>query len=393
MKRIFLYLGIILLFLYILFYPFGNLIIDNIKIFNIDINIHPIDIIALFSIPLFILSKYKRPVYYFYLMDFIYIAIFSNLISIVFIPYKSVFLGSLYLIRLISYIVFSVVIWNVIIIFPKLKIYLNKVIFIIILLISILGWLQYFFYFDMRVLEYSGWDNHYGRITAPFLDPTYTSVILLLGLIFIFKFYLIKRKKIFILFLILILITILFTYSRATIFTLLIIAGIELIKLMKKKGLILLTAIILAIFLLPRIASEGTRLERTQSIIQRVQNYKETSSIYIQKPIFGWGFSNLCYLRYTRSGGNINSHSCSGSDSSILFILATTGLVGFLVLANIIKNISLHLKNNIYSNILKLSFLSVFIHSFFANSIFYSYIMGWFSILLALAFEEITEKK
>jgi len=190
-----------------------------------------------------------------------------------------------------------------------------------------------------------------------FLDPAYLSLLLVLGII-------LSPSKLIDIFLTL---TLAFTYSRAGY-----LAFLPAVVFQSKYLLIVLLGFL--ILILPRPAGESVRLERTASITQRLENYKETLSIIKSSPLIGVGFNNLCLAK----NSDFSSHSCSGSDSSLLFILATTGIIGLISFIYLLTKIW-----EASDNILKISMVALGVHSLFSNSIFYSWIMGICFILLA----------
>jgi O-antigen ligase len=178
-----------------------------------------------------------------------------------------------------------------------------------------------------------------------------------------------------------------FTYSRAG--YLAFIAGVMAIVYFEKrfkKLLLLIPGIILIAFLLPTTKNHSIELFRSFSALSRIENYEATLKIFSKSPVFGVGYNNMC-LSYQKYIGpqDFSSHACSGSDSSILFVLATTGVLGLIVFIFSILGIAKSLPRNSYLIILATSFTALFVHSIFGNSMFYPWIMGWIVILFALA--------
>jgi hypothetical protein len=81
---------------------------------------------------------------------------------------------------------------------------------------------------------------------------------------------------------------------------------------------------------------------------------------------------------------SFESHACSGSDSSLLFILTTTGIIGFMAFAFSIFRIRGFIQHSSNYLLLAVSFIALLVHSLFSNSMFYPWIMGWMVILLAV---------
>jgi O-antigen ligase len=116
------------------------------------------------------------------------------------------------------------------------------------------------------------------------------------------------------------------------------------------------------------------------SIVQRGQSWQEGVNIWRQNPVFGVGFNTLRY--YRRNQDTLGSdwqvtHAGAGLDNSFLFILSTTGIVGFLAYLNLLK----HLWKR--SIIIKLSLIAAMSHALFQNSLFYPLVMIWMWLLLA----------
>ena len=117
---------------------------------------------------------------------------------------------------------------------------------------------------------------------------------------------------------------------------------------------------------LPRPGGEGVKLERVFSLNQRFANYREGLQLIKLSPVFGLGFNTMRYYR-----NDFVSHAAAGLDSSLLFVLATTGIIGLLTYLNLLKSLWQT------SLLVKLSLSAVLVHSLFQNSFFYPLIMIW----------------
>jgi len=228
----------------------------------------------------------------------------------------------------------------------------------------IFGFIQYIFWPDFTYFSTLNWDPHLYRLLGTFFDPTFTGLIFLL---FLIKIYFSSQTK---LFLIPIYFGLALTYSRSSLLAFMIVfAFIAIIKKNLKIFLISLLIFVSTIIILPRMPGEGTKLERTSSIKAKIANYKSGLKLFFTSPIVGVGYNNLSTIRPDK-----NSHANSGFDGSLLTICVTTGLIGLFLFSKIfIQNLgSLY-----WQSIL----LTVFIHSLFANSLLYPW------ILFFLAFE------
>ncbi|KKP40729.1 hypothetical protein A2130_04075 [Candidatus Woesebacteria bacterium GWC2_33_12] len=328
-------------------FPFGQLVKWN--------GINLFDVLVLILAVLTFFKKAKYPKWYRYFIYFILAGLFSLVVNYKLTEIKSV----LYLVRLLSYSYVAIYVAN----FVKKKLAISYWLLAVSVAGATFGWLQYLFLPDVRFLKFFGWDDHLYRMVGTFFDPTYLALIILLGIIIaVFT----KKTKTFYF----LLISLAFTYSRATYLAL----GLFLVY--KRKFLAILVFVI-TVFLLPKMLSEGTNFGRVVSNQNKILNYVETIKVVKKSPAIGVGFNNFCLAR---ENVDPDSHSCFGSDSSLLLILATTGVVGFILFLNFV----LHLPN---SSVLISSFLLVLVHSMFANSLFYPHIMFWLFSLVGLESE------
>ncbi|MCW1949026.1 MAG: O-antigen ligase family protein [Candidatus Shapirobacteria bacterium] len=234
----------------------------------------------------------------------------------------------------------------------------------------IFGLIQYFFWPDFTYFDIINWDPHLYRLVSTYFDPTFTGLIYLL---FIIKLFLDKKTPYRWPLLIISYLTLALTYSRSTLLSLIFVSGF--IGWKNKKISIFLSSLLLVlatILLLPRQAGEGTKLERTSSITAKIENYQEGLSLFKQYPIFGIGYNNIPFFKKTT---NEMSHSNSGFDSSLLTILISTGIIGGVLFTIGFKKI--FIQSNL---IIQSCLVGIFIHSLFANSLLYPW------ILLALVF-------
>ncbi len=391
-KRRFEKIAKLLIFIFICIFPLGQLLRLELKAFGFNFAFHPVDFVAFLTTPIFLIKVEKKHQVIRSIKAFLTVCLFSFVLSISYFKIKELFIGSLYLLRLFFYFSFFATTYylvenNII----KRKTLFNSLIFIS-LIVGIFGLIQYIFFPDLRFLKYFGWDDHLYRLVGTFLDPGYTALILVFGFLLLIQSKDINLKlKILLSCLLLILISL--TYSRASYFSL--VAGILvlfLIRNISKSFFIFFTVLLLvSILFLPRFSSEGTRLERVASINARVENYKNTFEIFKQNPLIGVGFNNICQARIKISPLELvdpKSHSCSGSDSSILLIIATTGVLGLITFINLGIVIFRNLRDDVYGKGFFSLAISLLLNSFFQNSIFYPWVMGFFGILLSISIKD-----
>ena len=376
------YYAFIIFILFFTLLPFGQLLRIEKNIFNFYVVIHPIDIIAILSLPyLFIV---KRTGLLKYVENFILIIIASFIFSLTIFEYSEIFRGSFYLFRLVSYFALANLTYYLSHRLNSSKILL-KIIQTSIFIFMIFGLYQFFYFYDLRDLYYVGWDDHYYRLTSTFFDPGFSASILIVGLFIFIRNRLIKNNWLNISVILLFLVSIFLTFSRAGYLALLIVTIIN-FKNYINKILIAFILLLTIILIIPKPQSSGVELYRLFSIKSRLINYSDTLEIFKKYPLFGIGFNNLCiYKTNYLLSDNIYSHSCSGSDSSLFLLLATTGVVGIITFINSAYLFNKYLKNDIYGNLLKISFLTILIGSFFNNNLFYNFLMGIIAVFIGLS--------
>lgn len=377
-----------LIFVYLAVFPFGQIIRMNIYFLGTLIPVHPIDIVAGLILLVFLFGKVKQPPVFKSVFAFLAASSFSLLLSTTKLSSLDLLPGALYLLRMIAHFSLIPIVWSVFSTKSK-KLTLFRSLLAVTVTVAVFGWIQYFWLPDLRDLKYLGWDDHYFRLFGTFLDPGFTGLILVFGSLLAFNSYLKRKESKYFFLMIFMLMSLLFTYSRAS--YLAFIAGFSYLLVATRKNLFKALLIIFVLFtaalpFLPRDISEGAKLERTYSIFARFNNWRDTISIYSKAPLFGVGYNNMCVSKVKYIGvENIASHACGGSDSSLLFVLATTGAVGFLIFINLLYNFSKYVKDEHFA----LAFIScgvaLLVHSFFVNSIFYAWIIGFMNILLAIS--------
>jgi O-antigen ligase len=249
--------------------------------------------------------------------------------------------------------------------------------------ISILGLVQFVLYPQLQNLSYLGWDPHYYRLFSTFFDPNFTGIIIvltiLLGIHLMQKnnnrwYYVLEFINAGALFL---------TYSRSSWGALIVSLCIWIIWTKRwVLGLIIVTCITI-LLLLPTPGGKTLRLFRTDSTFSRISNWKETIVLIQQTPIIGYGFNTLRYVHNDESiylPDTPVSRAASGVDNSFLFLLATTGIAGFVAYAWIIFRI---VRKN--TSLLMVCILAaVGFHCLFTNSLFYPWVMIWMWIFVGI---------
>lgn len=332
--------------------------IFRIDLFNTSFPLIDVAIVLLFITNIFYHLKNKtlkiNNKYFLYFLIFTWVFLFFNLFKYQISSLKPIF----YLIRftcLLSFFIFPLKVGD------KIK----NIFYISIIANIIFGFVQYFFWPNFTYFDASNWDPHLYRLVSTFFDPTFTGLIYLF---FIIKIFLDKKFPYRWLLLTFTYIAMVLTYSRSTYLTFLLAFTFIAIHLKKLKiFLISLLLITTTIFILPRQAGEGTKLERTSSIKAKIENYQEGWQTFTKSPLIGLGYNNLSFIRDIKIP---NSHANSGFDGSIMTLLTTTGILGTIIFLLGLKKIYLT------SSFVKKTFIiSILFHSIFANSLLYPWVL------------------
>ncbi len=259
--------------------------------------------------------------------------------------------------------------------------------------LALLGLVQLFVLPDLRLLEAQGWDPHYFRAASTFFDPNFLGAYLALTCLAVSQgFTKTRRLKIFLFnFVYLVL---LLTFSRSS--YLMFLASFSTFAILtgsKRKfieGLVLFAGLMVGFWIYTQLVSIPHGVDRKASASYRLSTWQQGLDVFQKSPVLGVGFNSYRYaIREYGLGGTqfLNSRGSTTNDLSLLYVAATTGVVGLasylFFLASIFATTRVTLKTNKYSVIL-LSFLAgLLIHSIFNNSLFYPFILIWIMILAA----------
>lgn len=229
-----------------------------------------------------------------------------------------------------------------------------------------IGLVQFVWYPDLRNLWYLGWDPHYYRVFATLLDPNYVGILLVLTIFILAFMYRRFGWQMGV-----VGVALLLTYSRSSYLALLAGVGVAIVFFKRwKEGLFLFLLFLLAIVYLPKAGGDTLSLDRYDSTVSRLQNWQQTVTEIAKRPVFGHGLG------------------VTGTDSSILYVGVTTGLVGLAgYLWLMVEQIILvrRSKNKPFRVLFYATFAALFVHSLFVNSLFYPWVMIWMWVLAGVA--------
>lgn len=257
-----------------------------------------------------------------------------------------------------------------------------------------LGFLQFIFFNDLRHIFYLGWDDHLYRLVSTVFDPNFA------GIMYVVIFYLFLAKTIknpfktayfdlivalFAFF------AIYLTYSRSALIALF--AGLVLFLFNSKKiGFVIIgvAAFLIPLFIVSDTHIEGLNPFRTASSLERVKSIEESFQIFKRAPVLGVGFNGFrdAQLRYkTRYRiGSSKSNADAGTNSSLLFVVATTGIVGAIFYIFSIWSIFRSINSEVQpqKKFIIYILVSVIIGSFFINVMFYTQILILLFLVISL---------
>lgn len=273
-------------------------------------------------------------------------------------------------------------------------------------LLSVAGFIQLYFVPDFEPFEELGWDPHKNRLLSTWFDPNFVGGFLAFSFTLLLGLY--KEKKKWRKFLAplgaVILAAVFFTYSRSAYLSLLI--GVFLFGLLRSWKIIVVGAIlsVLLVSFSPRaqervegfVTSVRSVVEENHSFADpssrlRFDSWREGYSLFLMEPLIGHGYNRYKYAANELGTLNdISIHSASGSDASLLNILATTGIVGFIFYALVYVSIFLPRAKirSAYTVAFICALIGLFVHSVFVNSLLYPLIMAPFWLSAGLIKDE-----
>lgn len=360
-----------------------------VTVYSHDIGLVLLGLYALFHIP----KKMPRPLLLSPIIAFVGICGFSLLVNVYRFPIPDMVSSALYAFRWAGYALLYILVlmWPVRPIFWLWGLYGAGS------LVAVLGLVQYVLYPALRNLQYLGWDPHLYRVFSTLLDPNFASMLFVLTLVLgIYLWRETAYKWIVGVGGVVTLIALFLTYSRSGYLALFVAMAVA-VWFYKhvRLALIVMVLFIGVLFVLPKPSGEGVQLLRTASTFARIGNWQRGMTLISEQPLFGYGFNTLRYVQRARGwtdGSEHISHAAAGLDSSLQFVWATTGVLGFGAYVWLLASaVSLGVKAKRSKRFMTAGFVvvasvaSIAVHSQFSNSLFYPILMIWWWVLLGSA--------
>ena len=314
-----------------------------------------------------------------YGLFFILIALLSLIFTPLHLTFSEFMISFSYTLRFLIYLLFFWIIYSGV--FKEFKKNIRFTLLFSGIGLSILGLLQFVLFPNLQSLQNQGWDPHYFRTVSTFLDPNFAGAYFVLTLLLLIQNFAIAKKWNLFIFTI-VYIALLTTFSRSS-YIMFLISGIILSILRKSRKLFISTIILFAILMLgfylyTLLVAKPRGIDREQSASYRLGTWENGLAIFQKSPILGVGFNAYKYAldKYHLSDSQfLQSRGATTNDSSLLYVLSTTGIVGFLIYSLFLFSI---IKQGLINNkFLVAAIFGLIIHSFFANSLFYPFILIW----------------
>ncbi len=331
----------------------------------------------------------KPPLFITASLFFILIAVLSLILTPLNLVITQYITSFSYIIRFSSFILLSWIIYSEA--FPDLKKNILRILTWSGIGLAILGFLQFIFLPDLRFLESFGWDPHFFRTVSTFLDPNFTGAFFVLTLILFMSS---PRRRgsnserdslnwipVFA-GMTLTYLALLTTFSRSS-YLMFLVSGLTFAILRKSRKIFISTIILFIILLVgfqiySQAVAQPRGIDREQSAHYRVDSWQRGWQIFTQSPVLGVGYNTYRYAlkEYNLAPESyLATHGASGNDSSLLHVMATTGVVGltgYLFFLSSFKPLGV---------IIWSALLGLIAHSFFANSLFYPFLLIWLILM------------
>lgn len=346
----------------------------------LDVVVIALSLFGLFQIKLRLI---KPPTFIIASLSFILVALLSLMLTPLSLTTEEYLSSFLYIIRFSVYILLGWLLLSKAL--PSLKQNINQILLLSGGNLAVLGLFQFIFLPDLKFLSIFGWDPHYFRTTSTFLDPNFLGTFLVLTLILLYQRFLIN--KIWSLFMaVVIYLALLTTFSRGS--YLAFIAAFLTLSILNRSFRLGLVTTLLFLGLMLGFSSyqiliaQPRNIDRAQSAESRLGTWQQGFKLFQSHPILGVGFNTYRYaLREYGLGDQqfLKSRGSSTNDSSLLYIAATTGVVGFITYLFFLFAL---IKISLKGKILPAAIMGLLAQSFFANTLFYPPILLWIILMV-----------
>ncbi|QQG43791.1 MAG: O-antigen ligase family protein [Candidatus Daviesbacteria bacterium] len=323
-------------------------------------------------------------------MGFIIAAVVSLILSPIHLTANEKLIAASYIVRLGAF--FSLL-WFPSKLLSPLQKDSTKILLFSGVIIAVLGIAQLTFFPDLQFLAAANFDPHYLRTVSTFLDPNFTGAFLSLTAIILWpKLFTKDTFKSNVWIFILIYITLLTTFSRGGYLSL--VSGLLIISLINKSFKQVLLTIVLGAILLFSFqqytlqVAAPRKIDRAQSAAARLDTWQQGWNLFQRYPILGVGFNAYRYaLKQLNLADEqfLSKKGASTNDSSLLYVAATTGIIGlgfYLSFLGGILKLGWYKISHLGGMILIGGLIALLSQGFFANTLFYPFLLIWIILII-----------
>jgi O-antigen ligase len=362
---------------------------DGINLYIFDV---AVAIFAFIGVSTFILAKnFIVPKYFYFLIPFTLVAFLSLIFNKNTLSTSEFLVALSYLLRLVSYTLAGLTVYNMLISKVISEQTLKTSLYFAGILVGVGGIIQLIILPDFTVLNPElGWDPHQNRLASTFFDPNFVGAFFNIIIAFLLNDMKTNKQSGFIYSTFLFLVTCVFlTFSRSAWGMLGII--IFLFGLFHNRKLLYAAFIIvfLAYFAVPRVQTRISGItDPADSASYRLESWSNALSLSKDNWFIGVGFNAYKYAQLNAgllNGDSYFAHSATGADSSFLFVLVTTGVLGLLFFTlwwgmPLLEQLRYGTKGDL---VLISVLLGLLLESQFINSVFYPQILFLLMIVFA----------
>jgi len=271
------------------------------------------------------------------------------------------------------------------------------------LVLCVAGFVQLDVMPDFTAMEALGWDPHTDRLLATWYDPNFVGgflafmLPLILGTAWDYK----RARKWLLPMAFIVLVALALTLSRSAYLALM--AGLFVFGLFRSIKLLAGLAVVL-VFMLAILSPVQARflslVDNLESFFVedytlpdasarlRFASWDEAWQLFLEEPIIGQGYNRYKYAALELGTlKDLAIHSASGGDSSLLNVLAMTGILGFFpffLVYFLLAKKAWHLRKTGYGLGFLAALCGLFVHSIFVNSLLFPLFMAPFWISAGL---------
>lgn len=265
--------------------------------------------------------------------------------------------------------------------------------------LSLLGFLQLRIFPDFSFMAPQGWDPHIGRLLSTWFDPNFLAGYLAALISLTLSVALVRGRRGLWWWMATAVMTlaIVLTYSRSGYVALAI--GVGLVTMIRSRALLYLglLGLVTTILFIPRVQERVIGIRSIDETAQlRIVSWQNALGIIGDHPVFGVGY-NLYREAQLQAGilKDPTAHSATGSDSSLLLVMATTGAVGLVAFVWLLLALAREAWRTAFLKELSpewravglgtmASFAALLVHSQFVNGLLYPHLMQFIWMMAAV---------